>query len=149
MLAFLIEREALGTVESFVIHDWLNTIGDRELHQLEQGAFGIVNPDQERSASAQEKDIAGMVVIAVGAEAGRSISREAVIRHVDLFITRLMLAACAERLRRAGWVHIVERLRISSGRPPAVTVTETGKREIAKSEDRVVNSLLRVSSTTQ
>lgn len=146
MLRFLAERTCL---ETFVIHDWLSTIGDRELHQIEQGAFGIVSPDQQRTGSAQEKDIAGMVTIAVGAEAGRFISREVVIKNLNLFISRLMLTACAERLRRTGSLHIAERLSLSSDRPPAVMVTATGLLETAQSEDRIVNSLLKMSSALQ
>lgn len=146
LLQFLAVREDLST---FVVHDWLITLGDRDLHRVEQDAYDIVQATHPGPISAQGKDIAALVTIAVGAEAGHRISREVVLKNLDLFIARLMLTACAERLRRAGWVYITEKTSLSSSNPPAVTFSATGLLEAAQSEDKIVSSLLKMSSALQ
>jgi len=123
--------------------DWLQSLDGKQLAHVESGTHEITNPAQPKVLTLKEKqDLSGVAVVLVGLEAGAKTSPAFAIKHIDVFLTRLMLSACAERLRRLGWVRVHESFRITSAAAPQVSFTEAGLIGAARSADPNITALV-------
>lgn len=116
--------DQLPSAADFKIHDWLKTLGTRQLRRIEKDAIKYC--DCDAYPAMQQKEAYNLIEVALMAYVAENCSEvdtEEDIDFLDILLVGLAVAACVERLKRAGWVILTSRLGIllQGSRPYRVT----------------------------
>jgi hypothetical protein len=114
----------------FTVHDWLRTLETETLRCIERDAQYCYYGDTPVTPVERcLEDMVDVAIIAYAAEMSYEISTDDVRDQLENLLIGLSVAACVERLRRAGWVTVTDRMGILLEGPKPYKVTKKGLEE--------------------
>jgi hypothetical protein len=127
----------------FKVHDWLDTLETAQLHRLEKEARDCCESDAiETLSTTAVVDLVDIATMAYVAERCGELCEDEAAERVEDLLIGLAVAACIERLRRAGWVVVTNRFGIMLTETQPYRITHKGLTEGFWSSEAMILWLL-------